>query len=314
MRTLGNASAQIDGVLDDLAATAVEYGYKGATDFNAMANWANIIENAYGLTKGGSLQGRVKSGIQQAGEAGVAAATGGIGGVLLKAGQAVAGQTNKNKQKALDQLIDFLHKSDDLPKAPAGKAGGVNVPEADIVGDVTTSISKAKEAVTSKTTFTDTVKNSSILASKIKEINEGKIFGHTLNLDGTDYIGKDAIPTIRSKTLTFEEATPERINQELIKADRIVQENKHIKIGVFKMESGEGVSIDINIATPNRKLAERIARLNNQESYWDAEIKATVQTGGTGVQVFSDKQIQKVLEILDDPDWEKVLTERGLLK
>ncbi|MDP2631418.1 MAG: hypothetical protein Q8P30_01465 [Candidatus Uhrbacteria bacterium] len=132
--------------------TTVAY-LKVATYFNAMANWANIIENAYGLTKGGSLQGRVKSGIQQAGEAGVAAATGGIGGVLLKAGQTVAGQTNKNKQKALDQLVDFLRKSDDLPKAPAGKAGGVNVPEADIVGDVTTSISKAKEAVTSKTTL-----------------------------------------------------------------------------------------------------------------------------------------------------------------
>jgi hypothetical protein len=65
------------------------------------------------------------------------------------------------------------------------------------------------------------------------------------------------------------------------------------------MENGPGVSLDINVVTPNREVAKRIARLNNQESFWDAQLEKVVPTGGTGEQKFTKEQIKQVLKNVD---------------
>lgn len=138
-----------------------------------------------------------------------------------------------------------------------------------------------------------------LISTKAREAADGKIFGFTSNLDGTEYVGKDAISTLQSKTLTREEASPENIQKLLKQTADLYGNNKFVKVGVFKMESGTGVSLDINVVTPNREVARRIARLNNQESYWDAAAEKVVPTGGTGEQKFTKEQIKNVLNKID---------------
>lgn len=135
-----------------------------------------------------------------------------------------------------------------------------------------------------------------IMNNRAKEVIDGKRFGYTSNIDGTEYTGKDAITTLQSKTLKTKDVSPENIAKVIKKNADIYGNNKFVKVGVFKMEDGSGISIDINIATPDRKLAERIARLNNQESYWDAQLEDVVRTGGTGKQVFGRKDIKRTLD------------------
>ncbi len=135
-----------------------------------------------------------------------------------------------------------------------------------------------------------------LISVKAKEAADGKIFGFTSNLDGTEYIGKDAITTLQSKTLPIKDISRENIAKLLKEQAALYGNNKFVKVGVFKMESGAGVSLDINVVTPNREIAKRIARLNNQESYWDAATEKVVPTGGTGVQKFTKEEIQTVLK------------------
>lgn len=108
MRVLGNASSSVEGVLDDLVASAKLYGYEGADEITALANWADIIENAYGLTQRGSLQGRALQAGKDVAEGAIATATTGPLGVLGKSLQFVTGQSGKNKQKAIEQLLESL--------------------------------------------------------------------------------------------------------------------------------------------------------------------------------------------------------------
>lgn len=147
-----------------------------------------------------------------------------------------------------------------------------------------------------------------IMNNRAKEVIDGKRFGYTSNIDGTEYTGKDAIATLQSKTLKMKDVSPENIAKVIKKNADIYGNNKFVKVGVFKMEDGSGISIDINIATPDRKLAERIAKLNNQESYWDAQIEDVVRTGGTGKQVFGRKDIKRTLDEVEG----KKLPERRL--
>lgn len=139
-----------------------------------------------------------------------------------------------------------------------------------------------------------------LISAKAKEAADGKIFGFTSNLDGTEYTGKDAITTLQSKTLATNDISRENIAKMLKEQAALYGNNKFVKVGVFKMESGAGVSIDINVVTPNREVAKRIARLNNQESFWDAATEKVVPTGGTGIQKFTKEEIQTVLRRVKD--------------
>jgi len=138
-----------------------------------------------------------------------------------------------------------------------------------------------------------------IINNRAKEVISGKRYGYTSNLDGTEYTGDDAIATLQSKTLKIKNISPEEIGKIIKKNADIYGNNKNVKVGVFKMEDGSGISIDINVATADRKMAERIAKLNNQESYWDPKIGDggdVVRTGGTGKQVFKRKDIRTSLK------------------
>jgi len=134
------------------------------------------------------------------------------------------------------------------------------------------------------------------LRTQIDDIVSGKIFGETLNADGTKWTGTDAVATLRSQNIAAADATPERIAEFLSEKAYIFDKYPdEVKYGVFKMPNGQ-VSLDINVSTQNRAVSERIAKLNNQDSYWDAEIGKAIDTGGTGVQKLTDTEIEQILE------------------
>lgn len=211
------------------------------------------------------------------------------------------GELKRGLKGTIDTIINKINSGTKLTKAETDTA----------ISAFTDDLPKAKGAATPSKLPNRTLIDSENVLGKIEEIKVGKSFGHTWNLDGSDYVGKDAITTLKSQTLSFDEATSEAIDALQKEAIETFGSNKNVKIGVFKMDSG-GVSVDFNIATQNRELAERIAKLNNQESFWDAELEDVVSTGGTGEQVFTKKQIQDVLDLLDDPNWKNKLTSEKL--
>lgn len=109
MRTLGNAGSRVEGVLTDLVETAKQYGYEGADDILALTNWADIIEGAYGLTQRGSLQGRVSQADQGVIDTAITATSPPLG-VVKKGIDFVTGQSGKNKQNAIEQLLNAIRR------------------------------------------------------------------------------------------------------------------------------------------------------------------------------------------------------------
>lgn len=130
------------------------------------------------------------------------------------------------------------------------------------------------------------------LSEKASKIKSGEIFGHTFNMDGSDYTGKNFITTFKSKTIKIEDATPENISKIINQEKEIFGDN--VKIGVFKM-GDDKVSIDINLEVMDQALAEEIGRKNNQVSIWDSGKSEEIKTGGTGEQKFTDDDIRQIL-------------------
>lgn len=109
IRLITNASgsrSMLYGKLDELAK---KFGYQGADDLETIAEWTDIIENALGLTKQGSLQGRMSSGIDAVSDIQVGSqAAGPAGGVVLGALSKAVGAAKVDRQRAIEDFLESL--------------------------------------------------------------------------------------------------------------------------------------------------------------------------------------------------------------
>lgn len=182
---------------------------------------------------------------------------------------------------------------------PEGKPGTIPGPTIKLPAKSQSALDIAEQKNIQEARQLQTVRNvSNTLSGSIEDIKKGSKFGVSVNPDGQEYAGKDAIATIKSVNVPKSQLTKAKID-EILAADKDIL-NKfpdQLVVGLFDMGDGN-VSVDLNVKTPDRKLARNIARSNNQQSYWDAGKMQAISTGGTGVQKLSDAEITSILKDL----------------
>lgn len=129
--------------------------------------------------------------------------------------------------------------------------------------------------------------------------------GFTLNSDLTRYDGLGYVATITSDNFTHPEAGGEGVSKDAIvdlyeRMLPVLEEFPGIaKLGTFYGDDGY-MSVDLNIVTDDRELAEAIGRANNQQAIWDLYEMAPINTNGDGESPVDASDPRAVLEFIRD--------------
>lgn len=127
--------------------------------------------------------------------------------------------------------------------------------------------------------------------------------GFTLNADLTPYNGLGYVATITSDNYQHPEAGGEGVDKEAIvelyeRLNEVLQEfPARVKLGTFYGDDGY-MSVDLNIVTPNREVAEDIGEGNNQQAVWDLYQSKPIPTGGTGESPISGDDPEEIIEFI----------------
>ena len=140
--------------------------------------------------------------------------------------------------------------------------------------------------------------NSKTEVDRVKSLSNDAQDGATFNLDGTKYDGQGLIVPVVSKNTTAEELTPEMISDFVEEHKDKIGDNETVKVGIYKFENSNKVSIDLNILAPEsaREQAIEFGKNADQESLFDLSTFENVKTGGTGVSPvqFNNEQFREI--------------------
>lgn len=121
----------------------------------------------------------------------------------------------------------------------------------------------------------------------VAEVKSGQRDGCTVLLSGDE--ASDAAGfyvSLASRNFGLDELTGEKAYKFFWPfIARIVPEQRNsLRIGLWKSPKGH-VSCDVNLWVEDRRTAEAIGKLNNQEAIWDCANAQCISTGGTGEAV-----------------------------
>lgn len=137
---------------------------------------------------------------------------------------------------------------------------------------------------------------------RIKNLDtEGNEDGATFNLDGSTYDKGGLVIPVISKNITQEDLSKEVI-------ENFIQENSDkigadtIKVGIYKFEDSNKVSIDLNIVvdSKSKSLALVFGKYAGQESLFNLDTFENVKTGADGVnpKTFTDEEFRDIADSL----------------
>ena len=107
MRTMGNASARPQELIDKVIQTAQKNGVNIDSDINAQLYMADLLEKLYGSTQTRTLQSGVKQGTSEAIETMLpSAVTGDFTNAIMQGGRALLGKGQNDQIKAFERLIN----------------------------------------------------------------------------------------------------------------------------------------------------------------------------------------------------------------
>ncbi len=125
-----------------------------------------------------------------------------------------------------------------------------------------------------------------VWSEKIDEIQSLPISdegGSTLNVDGTEYTGGGLIVPIDSVNLTQGTLTKEAV-LDFIEKNKEKIGSESVKVGFYKFENDDKVSIDLNLVVPAEytDVALEFGRLAGQESLFNLDTFKNIKTGSDG--------------------------------
>lgn len=138
--------------------------------------------------------------------------------------------------------------------------------------------------------------------NRIKEAPNTEETGVTLNIDGTVYDTGGLVVPLGSINVTQETLTSESL-QEFIRENQSKIANTDVfKVGLYKFENSDQVSIDLNIVVnpQYRDAAIEFGKQSGQESLFDLDTFENVKTGadGTNPIEYTDSEIRTIGESL----------------
>lgn len=135
----------------------------------------------------------------------------------------------------------------------------------------------------------------------IKALPIEAVDGATFNLDGTKYDGEGLLIPVASLNVKASELTPQKMASFLAANKKKIGNNK-FKIGLFKFEGQDQISIDINIVVDPKfeKQALAVARAAGQYSIYNIGAGEEVKTGqdGNNPVKYSDQEVINITDSL----------------
>lgn len=137
--------------------------------------------------------------------------------------------------------------------------------------------------------------------SEIREEPFNTDTGITLNMDGSTYEGKGLVVPITSFNTNQSDISNEMISSFLEEHKNKISNNQ-VKVGLYKFENSDTISIDLNIVVPesNKKVALDFAKYAKQESLFNLGTFKGIPTGedGTNPREFSDQEFRIIADSL----------------
>ena len=118
---------------------------------------------------------------------------------------------------------------------------------------------------------------------EVKNTNRSEENGATFNLDGSVYNEGGLVVPLTSVNTTQDEISIGDI-KEFIETNKDKIGGSTVKVGIYKFEKSDKMSIDLNIVAPteHRDIAIEVGAFLGQESLFDLETFENVKTGETG--------------------------------
>jgi hypothetical protein len=130
-------------------------------------------------------------------------------------------------------------------------------------------------------------KNTKPEVDRIKALPVKSVDGATFNMDGTKYEGGGLVVPMGSLegNTTQDKLSPEMIADFAKENQGKIGDDEIVKLGLYKFENENTVSVDLNIVIPNkyRDVALEFGALIGQESLYDLDSNENVKTGADGM-------------------------------
>ena len=148
--------------------------------------------------------------------------------------------------------------------------------------------------------------NTKTEVDRIKGLPIKSVDGATFNMDGTKYEGGGLVVPMGSLegNTTQEKLSPEMIGEFAKDNQGKIGDDEIVKLGLYKFEDENTVSVDLNIVIPNkyREVALEFGALIGQESLYDLDSNENVKTGADGMNPvdLTDEQFRAAAASLKD--------------
>ena len=134
----------------------------------------------------------------------------------------------------------------------------------------------------------------------IKALPKEAYDGATLNLDGSKYEGVGLVVPADTRNTTQEELSPEMLEEFIEKNRDKIQEGREevVKVGLYKFEGSDKVSIDLNIIVPfeYKDMALEFGKKAGQKALFNLDTFEDEYTGETGdsPKEFTDEEFREI--------------------
>ena len=214
---------------------------------------------------------------------------------------------NSRTMRWNDQAVNMvgMDRAEKLESLPFQAGERAAPPAEPTVKDVAAEFAKALTSAIRGETPTETPQRPTItpdLTRIVRGIKTGKEFGATFNADMTVFTpsGGSALDTVSlaSVNLPIRGLTMQKVIDALQPYVSVL-ELPDVKPGLFKMDNGKDVSVDVNVLVDQEHRANtlKFARANEQQSIWDNVAGENIPTGGSG-----KTRINKVDAMIDAAD------------
>lgn len=145
---------------------------------------------------------------------------------------------------------------------------------------------------------------------RLKKLPRGREDGSTVNIDGTKYDGGGLVVPVISYNTTQKDLSVKDFVNFIVENIRKISNSDVFKLGFYKFENSEQISIDLNIVVPrkHRAVAIEFGRQAGQKKLFDLDTYEYVDTGADGLNPasFTDEQFAKIGEALSKGEMPKV--------
>ena len=141
-------------------------------------------------------------------------------------------------------------------------------------------------------------KNVEPVIQKIKNASVEQDEGGTFNPDGTEYKGLGLVVTGVSSNTNQQDLKAKDVSDFAETHARKIQDNENVKIGMFKFNGSNEVSIDLNVIVDEKYLDQALefATMIGQNSIWNMRTNQPIYTGQSGKnpRSFNDEQFSEI--------------------